>query len=318
MAAIFNEPHFQDADKAREYLEALRWPNGAVCPHCGVVGGHYLLQGKATRPGLYKCHACADQFTVTVGTVFERSKIPLHVWLQAVQLMCASKKGVSSKQLERMLGVTYKTAWFMSHRIREAMTSKRGGLLGGPGGSGIVEVDETYWGTASGENDKPLPKAKGGGWHKMAVVSLVERNGEKRTIHVPRVNSNTLRAVLKSQVAPSAQLMTDAAKFYRATGKEFAKHQWVDHGSKEYARGIVTTNTVEASFAILKRGLVGTFHSVSEKHLQRYCNEFDFRWNTRASQGFSDDMRVEAALKGIEGKRLTYRRAAGNATQAIA
>jgi transposase-like protein len=298
--SILNQPQFQDADKAREYLEALRWPSGPVCPHCGVIGGHYQLQGASTRPGVYKCASCSGQFTVTVGTVFERSKIALNVWLQAVHLMCASKKGVSAKQLERMLGVTYKTAWFMSHRIRAAMTSDNGGLLGG--GGGIVEADETYWGTATDENDKPKAKARGGFRHKMMIVSLVERNGEKRSIHVPNVNGQTLAAVLKSQVSPQANLMTDAAKYYRAIGKEFASHQWVDHTKKEYARGNVTTNTVESSFAILKRGLVGTFHSVGEKHLQRYCNEFDFRWNTRQSQGFNDSMRAEVALKGIGGQ----------------
>lgn len=307
--AILNQPQFQDADKAREYLEALRWPNGAVCPHCGSLGKHLALKGAKYRPGLYKCADCYEQFTVTVGTVFERSKIALNVWLQAVHLMCASKKGVSAKQLERMLGVTYKTAWFMAHRIREAMKSDGGGLLGGDGG--IVEADETYWGKATDENDAPIKTPRGGFRHKMMIVSLVERNGEKRSFHIPKVNGATLQAVLKSQVSPQAHLMTDAAEYYRAVGKSFASHQWVDHGAKEYARGNVTTNTVEASFAILKRGLIGTFHSVSEKHLQRYCNEFDFRWNTRVSQGFSDSMRAEVALKGIGGKRLTYRRMGG-------
>ena len=180
--AILNRPHFQDADKAREYLEALRWPNGVVCPHCGSVGSHYKLQGKATRPGVYKCADCSAQFTVTVGTVFERSKIALNVWLQAVHMMCASKKGVSAKQLERMLGVTYKTAWFMAHRIREAMTTTPGGMLGG--GSGVVEVDETYW----GNKNKKYFGARGYD-HKMKMVSLVERDGEKRTFHVANVTA---------------------------------------------------------------------------------------------------------------------------------
>ncbi len=299
--AILNQPQFQDADKAREYLEALRWPEGVVCPHCGVVGGHYLLQGKSTRPGLYKCAACSDQFTVTVGTVFERSKIALNVWLQAVHMMCASKKGVSAKQLERMLGVTYKTAWFMSHRIREAMTTSPTGLLGG--GSGVVEADETYWG-----NKNKQHRGARGGDHKMKIVSLVERNGEKRSFHVANVTAETARAVLTSQVSSKAHLMTDEARIYTKVGRDFAQHSTVNHGAKEYARGSVTTNTVESSFAILKRGLNGTFHSVSEQHLQRYCSEFDFRWNTRMSQGFSDIMRTNVALSGIGGKRLMYRR----------
>ena len=305
--AILNQPQFQDADKACEYLEALRWANGVVCPHCGSLGKHYKLEGKSTRPGVYKCVDCSSQFTVTVGTVFERSKIGLHIWLQAVHMMCASKKGISAKQLERMLGVTYKTAWFMSHRIREAMTTNPTGTLGG--GSGIVEVDETYWG-----NKGKLPVGARGGDHKMKIVSLVERDGSKRSFHVANVNGATLSPILKSQIAAKARLMPDEAVFY----KKVAEHSSVNHGTKEYARGDVTTNTVEASFAILKRGLIGTFHSVSEKHLQRYCNEFDFRWNTRSSQGVNDSTRADMALKGITDKRLTYRRIGGDTTQANA
>ncbi|MES2412443.1 MAG: IS1595 family transposase [Pseudomonadota bacterium] len=304
MAAIFEHPHFQDADAARAYLENLRWANGVVCPHCGVIGGHYELKGKSTRPGVYKCGACSDQFTVTVGTVFERSKIKLHIWLQAVHLMSASKKGVSAKQIERMLGVSYKTAWFMCHRIREAMTPDHttSGPMGGP--DTIVEADETYWGN--------LYKARAGSGHKMKVVSLVEReSGQKRSFHVANVTSETVGAVLKSQVHPDTHLMTDESAVYKRVGKEFAAHSTVNHGKKEYARGNVTSNTVEASFAILKRGLNGTFHSVSERHLQRYANEFDFRWNFRSANGFDDVMRADAALKGIAGKRLTYRRTSG-------
>jgi hypothetical protein len=240
--------------------------------------------------------------------VFERSKIGLHLWLQAVHLMCASKKGVSAKQVERMLGVTYKTAWFMSHRIREAMKSDSGSLLGGPGSSGIVEADETYWGNATDDDGKKLTKVKGG-WHKMAIFSLVERDGEKRTFHIPTVNASTLGTILKSHVNKQARLMTDEALWYgKKTSEHFASHERVNHKRGEYVRGDVTSNTVESSFSILKRGLIGTFHSVSEKHLQRYCNEFDFRWNTRQSQGFNDTDRAIAALKGIAGKRLTYRR----------
>lgn len=305
--AILTQPHFQDADKAREHLEALRWPHGPVCPHCGSVRAPLKLVGKSYRPGLFKCNDCYEQFTVTVGTVFERSKIGLHIWLQAVHLMCASKKGISAKQLERMLGVTYKTAWFMSHRIREAMTGDNSTLLGGPGSSGIVEADETFWGNATDENGKKL-KQRPGVHHKMMVVSLVERNGNKRSFHIPNVNGKTLGAVLKSQISASARLMTDEARAYKTFSMHFKSHESVSHGNNEYARGDVTTNTVEASFALLKRGLIGTFHSVSEKHLQRYCTEFDFRWNTRQSQGYSDTDRATAALKGITGKRLTYRR----------
>lgn len=303
MAAIFELPHFQDADKAREYLEQLRWADGVICPHCGVIGGHYKLEGKSTRPGVYKCAACSDQFTVTVGTVFERSKIKLHIWLQAVHLMSASKKGISAKQIERMLGVSYKTAWFMCHRIREAMTvSPTTDKMGGPGA--IVEADETYWGN--------LYKGRAGVGHKMKVVSLVEReSGQKRSFHVANVTSDTVEAVLKSQVHAETHLMTDESYVYKRVGKHFSAHSTVNHGKKEYARGNVTSNTVEASFAIFKRGLNGTFHSVSERHLQRYATEFDFKWNYRSANGFNDVERADAALKAIGGKRLTYRRIDG-------
>ncbi len=309
MAAIFNLPHFQDANKAREYLEALRWANGVVCPHCGSVGAHYKLQGKSTRPGVYKCVDCSDQFTVTVGTVFERSKIALNVWLQAVHLMCASKKGISAKQLERMLGVTYKTAWFMSHRIREAMTTSPDGLLGS--GGGTVEVDETYWGNGPQSKIGKLVGAKKGGPQKEKVFSLVQRGGTVRSFHVQMVNAKTLKEVMDKHVSKDANLMTDDAYVYRRLGKEYASHETVKHSAGEYARGHVTTNTIEGYFSIFKRGLVGIFHHVGEQHLQRYCNEFDFRYNSRTALGYSDTDRTNMALKGIGGKRLTYRRLDG-------
>lgn len=299
--SILSAPHFHDSEKAREYLEALRWPHGPVCPHCGSTDAHYALQGKAHRPGVYKCKDCREQFTVTVGTVFEASKVPLHKWMQAVYLLCSSKKGMSSHQLHRTIGVTYKTAWFMTHRIREAMTSGQGGLLGGNGGP--VEVDETYWG-----NSYEKPETARGYAHKMKIVSLVERDGEKRSYHVANVTAASVRDILKKQVDEKARLMTDEAAVYTKVGQEFAEHGVVNHKSGEYSRGDVSTNTVESSFAVLKRGLYGTFHHVSEKHLQRYANEFDFRWNFRVKLGYTDSDRTNAALKGIEGKRLTYRR----------
>jgi len=310
MADLLN-PIFLDEELAREHLEALRWPNGRVCAHCGVVNESGLTASKNHKPGLYYCNACGKTFTVTVGTLFERSHVPLNKWLMAFHLMAASKKGMSAKQIERMLGVTYKTAWFMCHRIREAMTNEFGGLLGG--GSGIVEADETYWGNTGKQRDGARGYA-----HKMKIVSLVERDGEKRSYHVANVTAETVRPILKSQVKASARLMTDEAAVYTKVGREFAEHSFVRHGAKEYARGDVCTNTVESSFAILKRGLNGTFHSVSEKHLQRYCHEFDFRWNTRMSLGFNDADRATIALKGIEGKRLTYRRIGGQSTEAHA
>lgn len=299
-------PHFQNADAARKYLEELRWPDGPVCPHCGTINRAWAIEGGAqkktskARKGLYKCgsYGCLQQFTVTVGTVFERSKVPLHKWLMATYLMNASKKGISSHQLHRMLGVTYKTAWFMTHRIREAMTTKPIGKLGE--GGGTVEADETFWG-----NNKKIRGGKGRGYaHKMKVLSLVERGGEVRSFKIPTITAATLKPILKAQIAEEANLMTDELYSYTKVGREFASHQVVRHGKHEYARGPANTNTVEGYFSILKRGLVGTFHHVGEQHLMRYVHEFDFRYNHRQA---SDAERANAALRGIEGKRLTYR-----------
>jgi transposase-like protein len=307
MASALNAPHFQDADKAREYLEALRWPNGPACPHCGSVSHeHYALKGKAHRPGLWKCKDCREQFSVTVGTVFERSKIALNVWLQAVYLLCASKKGMSSHQLHRTLGVTYKTAWFMSHRIREAYHLPNPGPVGG--GGRIVEADETYYGRIQGE------RVKRGGASAHKIVALVERDGVTRSYHVAKVSAKTLKPILQAQIAPDTHLMTDGAGHYREVGKEFLHHESVNHYQGEYSKpskvkGIrAHTNTVESFFGLLKRGLVGTYHHVSEKHLQRYCTEFDFRFSNRKT---TDAERADQALKQIGGKRLTYRRIEG-------
>lgn len=304
-------PIFNDADKAREFLEAQRWPNGAFCPHCGEAEKVTKLEGKAHRPGLYQCKSCREQFTGTVGTVFERSKIALNKWLLASYLLSASKKGMSSHQLHRMLGVTYKTAWFMTHRIREAMQTE-GGLLGG--GGMPVEVDETYWGTS-----KEKPKGARGGDHKMKVVSLVERDGNKRSFHVPNVTAKTLRPILEKHIKEETHLMTDEAAVYRGAERSFAAHSTVNHSVGEYVRvtgkTIASTNTVESSFALLKRGLYGTFHHVGEQHLQRYATEFDFRWNHRKT---TDMQRAAALLSQIGGKRLTYRRPDRKTFEALA
>jgi transposase-like protein len=303
MSAL-NQPHFQDADKARQYLEAIQWPNGPVCPHCGVVGTAYKLEGKAHRDGLYKCKDCREQFTVTVGTVFERSKIKLNVWLQAVFLLCSSKKGMSAHQLHRTLGVTYKTAWFMAHRIREAFRTG-GGPLGG--GGNVVEADETYWGQI--KDRKPMRKGAGLA-HKHKIVSLVSRNGESRSFHVANVNVDTVQGILKAHVKQDTKLYTDTAAQYKTLKRgTFQSHRMTNHSQGEYAKpGGIHSNTVEAYFGILKRGLHGTYHHVSEAHLQRYLQEFDFRFTHRTSQGVNDHERTNAALKGIAGKRLTYRR----------
>jgi transposase-like protein len=301
MSAL-NQAQFQSVEKAREYLEKLRWPNGPVCPHCGSVAAHYVLNGKAHRPGLLKCKDCREQFSVTVGTVFERSKIKLNVWLQAVYLMSSSKKGFSAHQLHRTLGVTYKTAWFMAHRIREAMKDTDTGLLGGPGSSGIVEADEVYLGKAKGQ---------GKGAHydsKQKVVALVERKGRVRAYHVANVTVANLKPILKGQIDASARLMTDSAGVYEKIGKSFASHETVNHARGEYARGDVTTNTVEGYFGILQRGLRGVYQHVSPEHMHRYVNEFSFRYNNRSSRGVEDHERAAVLLQSIGGKRLTYRR----------
>jgi transposase-like protein len=295
---LFDEPRFHDPEAAREHLESVRWPKGPVCPHCGAVDRISKLNGTAHRPGVYDCGHCRDQFTVTVGTVFESSKISLDKWLFASALMASSKKGVSSKQVERMLGVTYKTAWFMTHRLREAMKSTERGLLGG---GGVVEADETFVGR------KPGTKVRRGYAHKEAVFSLVERGGTIRSFHVPDVTADTLKAKLKENVARSARVMTDDAKQYGDLGKTYLDHQTVNHSEKEYVRGDASTNAVEGAFSIFKRGIYGIYQHVSSQHLQRYSTEFDFRYNHREKLGFDDATRTEALLKGISGKRLTYR-----------
>ena len=297
-----SNPIYHDKDKAREHLEGIRWPNGPICPHCGVEGTAYAITGKSARPGLYKCKDCRKQFTVTVGTVFERSKVPLNKWLLAVHLMTSSKKGISSHQLHRSLGVTYKTAWFMAHRIRHAMESADTDQLGGPGSSGVVEADETFLGRTKG---------KGQGSHlkeKLKVLSLVERQGRVRSFHVPTVKAENLKPILMEQINKQARLMTDGAGYYKKIGPKFASHETVNHYEGEYVRGDVFTNTIEGYFSIFKRGMKGVYQHCSEHHLRRYLAEFDFRYNHRSALKVDDAARCDAALRAIQGKRLTYRR----------
>lgn len=315
---MFTEPRFTNDDAAREHLESLRWPNGPVCPHCGgternskIAAGPTPKKGekrKGARPGLWFCGDCRTQFSVTVGTVFERAHIPLHKWVLATELLCASKKGMSSHQLHRMLKVTYKTAWFMTHRIREAMKPNVNKMVGGEGK--VVEADETFWG-----NIKPInrraPNRRPGGWgHKNKILALVERDGVARSFHVANVDHNTLKPILEAQIARDTHLMTDGAGHYRQLDG-FLSHEKVNHAAGEYARNgkdrVAHTNTVESFFGIFKRGLIGTYHHVSEAHLQRYCAEFDFRFSHRTALGFTDNQRANEALKGISGKRLMYR-----------
>ena len=284
-------------EEARQYLESIRWPDGPICPHCGCYGNSYKLNGKAHRPGLYKCGDCRQQFTVTVGTVMHRSKIGLRKWVLAFHLMCSSKKGISALQLQRNLGLgSYKTAWHMAHRIRLAMREEPlAGML-----RGTVETDETYVGGKSREGRRGR-----GSERKTPVLALVERGGRAVSHPVQRVRARELKGAIREMVAPSARIVTDDFASYRGIGREFSGgHGVVRHSVGEYVRGDVHTNTVESYFAILKRGVHGTFHHVSKRHLPRYCDEFDFRWNHRKT---NDGERTEAAVRGSGAKRLTYR-----------
>lgn len=302
------DPIFTDEDAARQHFEAIHWPDGPVCPHCGSVNEATLMQGASHRPGLYQCNSCRQPFTVTLGTVMERSHIPLHKWALGFHLMAASKKGMSAHQLHRMLGVTYKSAWFMAHRIRESLrdTDPSDGPLGGP--NKVVEADETYIGGKEGNKHKSKrQKGMQGGKGKEPVVALVERDGRVRSQHMPEVTSKNLRAALHAQVDKGSYLMTDDAAVYVPVGKTFAGHGTVNHSIEEYVRGgFWHTNTVEGYFAILKRGITGTYHHVSQQHLKRYLAEFDFRYNERSSLGVNDAARAAKAIKGAAGKRLTY------------
>lgn len=300
MANELTNPVFQDADKAREWLEAHLWPEGPVCGHCGAIDNATPLQ---SRPGLFQCNEaeCRKQFTVMVGTLFERSHIPLNKWLFASFLLCASKKGMSTNQLHRMLGVSYKSTWFMMHRIREAMKPiKFSGPLGGK--FKTVEVDETYIG-GKATNRKSRKTAP-----KKIVIALVQRGGDVRSFPITKVNSRNMNALLRKQVSKKVHLMTDDSPVYPKIGKQFNRHSTVNHSIEEYVRGDVYTNTVENYFSILKRGIIGTYHHVSQQHINRYLAEFDFRYNERTKLGVNDKDRAGKLLKGIVGKRLTYRR----------
>jgi transposase-like protein len=296
--SILNAPYFQDEEAAYAKLESIVWPHGPVCPHCGVMEKMKRMGGAATRPGLYKCYACRKQSRVTVGTVFESSHIKLHVWLQAVFLMCSSKKGISSNQLARVLGLTVKSAWFMSQRIREAMRTGALGPLGGEGA--IVEADETFISKKEGA------EVKRGIGHKRAILSLVERGGQVRSFHVDGTSAAELMPILKANIAKETALMTDEAGQYRSAEKHFASHGFTRHSAGEYVRGEVHSNTIEGYFSIFKRGMKGVYQHCAERHLHRYLAEFDFRYNLRAKLGFDDSARTEGALRGIVGKRLMY------------
>lgn len=310
---------FHDDEAARAHLEAIRWPEGPVCPHCGNTDGETIkrLAGKSHRPGLFQCNACREHFTVTVGSVMERSHIPLCKWVLAFHLMASSKKGISAHQLYRQLGFgSYRTAWFMAHRIREAMKlDTKAGPIGGEGKT--VEADETYYGRTSTpriskqreKSGTPYIKRKGP-QSKNPVVALVERGGEVRMFHVENATKDEVREVLVRNVDRRSALHTDESRLYTETGKEFADHRTVRHSAGEYVRyeadGVVHSNTVENVFSVFKRGMVGVYQHCGEAHLHRYLSEFEFRYNNRSKLGVEDTERTGRAIKGAEGKRLMY------------
>ncbi len=313
--SLLSQDHLQNEEAAYNWVEAQVWPNGPVCTHCGAWHRVTKLKGKATRFGLYKCYACRRQFRVTVGTIFEKSHVPLHLWLQAFYLIAGSKKGISSNQLHRTLGVTLKTAWFMGHRIREAM---RAGSLAPPmgGGGGVVEIDETVYGRTSThpKGRQTFPSSQ----HKNIVLSLVERGGNVRSYHIEGSTVSEVIPIVKTNVSKEAAVMTDSAQVYKYRLGEFASHDRVDHSKDEYVRyedgrPVIHTNSVEGYFSLFKRGMKGVYQHCSEKHLHRYLAEFDFRYNNRVRLGVSDEQRAAKMVKGAKGKRLAYRTTGGRA-----
>lgn len=303
-------PMFHDEDQARAWLEGARWPDGVVCPHCGGLRPA-RMGGTSGRPGLFHCPDCRGQFTVRTGQVMERSKVPLTKWVMAYHLMASSKKGISAHQLHRTLKVAYNTAWFMAHRIREAMTDTSATPMGGAGK--IVEADEAYHGKV--ETPVPSKHRRGAPYlkrdpkkQKRAVFALVERGGIARAFHMKRVTGDTVRDALVRNADRKSRLHTDESRLYPTVGAEFATHETVNHSAKEYARGDVTTNSVEGFFGILKRGLNGVYQHCGEQHFQRYLDEFAFRYSNRSKMGIEDAARAAIALKRGEGKRLTWRR----------
>jgi transposase-like protein len=310
--SILSAKRFHGEEAAFEWVESWLWPEGPICPHCGGMERISKMRGKSTRMGLYKCYQCRKPFRVTVGTIFEASHIPLHIWLQGIALMSSSKKGISSNQLHRALGIGLKAAWFMSHRIREAMRSGDLAPLGGNGG--IVEADETYYGPKA--EPKPAKRRKGrpftkggrsGPSGKRAIVALVERGGSVRSFHVENADKPTVNIIVAENIAREAHVHTDESRLYGDVAAHAAGHETVRHSLGEYVRGDVHTNAVEGYFSIFKRGMKGVYQHCAEKHLHRYLAEFDFRYNHRVALGVDDQARADQALLGVVGKRLTYR-----------
>ena len=304
MSIDMTNPIFNDEAMAREHLEQIRWPDGPFCPHCGEVEKVYRLHGKSHRDGLIHCNSCDGSFTVTTGTVMESSHVPLHKWVLAYRLMNSSKKGISAHQLHRTIGVTYKTAWFMAHRIRESMRADDLAPMGGEGS--VIEIDETYIGHKDGF------EVRQGAWHKNAVLTLVERGGAARSFHIDNIRKADILPIVRANIARESKVMTDEAAQYARLGDEFAKHGSVDHHRAEYgytdrAGDRINTNTVEGFYSIFKRGMKGVYQHCGEQHLHRYLAEFDFRYSNRVKLGVDDTERTIRAIKGGHGKRLTYK-----------
>ncbi|MGA2794845.1 MAG: IS1595 family transposase [Roseiarcus sp.] len=306
MSIDLSSPIFSNEDAARKHFEALHWPNGPICPHCGVINEATELKGASTRPGLYKCRACEEQFSVTIGSVMESSHLPLTKWAAAFHLMASSKKGVSAHQLMRQLGIgSYRSAWFLAHRVREAMTERDTTPMGGEGS--IVEIDETFIGRKEG-----VEKARAGFGHKNVVLSLVERGGSVRSFHVDSTRKEDILPIVRANVAKETHVMTDEANTYAQLGDDFAKHDAVDHGREEWGytdrkTGVkINTNSIEGFYSVFKRGMKGVYQHCGEKHLHRYVAEFDFRHSNRVKLGVGDTERASRAIKGAVGKRLTY------------
>lgn len=302
--SVLDEPRFRNEEAAYAYVEAIVWKDGRVCPHCGVVGKSGPLRGKSTRVGAYKCYGCRKPFTVKVGTIFEKSHIPMRIWLQAMHLLCSSKKGFSANQFARVLGVDFKTGWFIGHRIREAM--REGGLAPMGGQGAFVEADETFIGKREGATVRRGPS------HKRAVLTFVERGGEARSFHIDHATAAEIAPIVMKNIDRESHLMTDEAGQYVRVGKRFAKHSSVDHSREEYAYtdrvtgDSIGVNTAEGFFSIFKRGMIGIYQHCSERHLHRYLAEFDFRYSHRIKTGYNDTARAERAVLGVQGKRLTY------------
>ncbi len=312
--SVLSRPYFHDEAAAFEHVESILWPQGPVCHHCGSMANHYSLKGVRTKPtkknpngverhGLYKCKDCRKQFTVRMGSIFEETHLPLHKWLQAIHLMASSKKGISAHQLHRVLECTYKTAWFLAHRIREAMRADHSTPMGGDGKT--VEIDETYIGRLQGV---PVDR---GGRHKNVVLTLVERGGEARSFHIDTATVKTVATIANANIAKETDMMSDEWRSYPRALAEFASHEMVNHAKEEYVRYeagyTVHTNTVEGFYSIFKRGMKGVYQHCAEHHLHRYLAEFDFRYSNRSAMGIEDGARAIRALMGAKGKRLTYR-----------